>query len=252
MTRAMRVALLVSLLVTFGAAGRAPAVVVQLPNLVPQPPSDIDIALADDPRQGLALRFAVTTRNAGDWSLDLLGFPPRDTESAPARQCTLWAAPYLCSERVEVGDFVWHAAHGHWHFEDFALYELRSLTGAGEPDLSPEGLVAGGEKVTFCLADTEGPSGQPGALVGIYTAFCPGVIQGISFGWGDTYTKDLPGQQILLAGVDPGEYALVITIDPDDRLHETDEADNWSWTTVTVPELPKVKPGARPIPAREA
>ena len=36
-------------------------------------------------------------------------------------------------------------------------------------------------------------------------------------------------------GVAAGTYALVLTVDPDDLLHEVDETNNVAWRRVTVP-----------------
>ena len=36
----------------------------------------------------------------------------------------------MCQERVEVGNFAFHQTHLHYHFEDYARYELRFLDDA--------------------------------------------------------------------------------------------------------------------------
>jgi hypothetical protein len=141
-----------------------------------------------------------------------------------------------------VGTFIFHEAHTHYHFEDYAAYELRHLDADGEPDMSPAGLAAPGVKASFCLIDydPDEPSDNP-----IYQfphplyLSCTGSfgvgVQGISPGWKDTYSSGLVGQQIELDGVSRGEdYALVITADPTNRLWETREDDNVSWAKVRL------------------
>jgi hypothetical protein len=45
------------------------------------------------------------------------------------------------------GDFAYHEAHGHIHFDDYALYTLQPVDALG-------GSTLYGEKVTFCVMDT--------------------------------------------------------------------------------------------------
>jgi hypothetical protein len=214
----------------------------QLPNLVPLKPTDIGTGPADD-RSGEALRFTVSTANRGKYALDLTGVPnPGYPETTDAYQCVMWVTDRVCQERRLVGTFRFHDVHAHYHFEDYALYELRQLNAAGEPDMSPAGLVAPGVKASFCLIDydPDQPSDNP-----IYDfphplyLTCTGSfgvgVQGISPGWKDTYSSGLDGQQIEIDGIPRGkDYALVITADPTDKLWETREDDNVSWAKVRL------------------
>lgn len=220
------------------AAGpRAP----QLPNLVPLPPLDIEIGAPDSRPTGPpvgALRFGVAVANRGDHHLDLFGRPqdPLGQVSA-AEQCVEWASDRMCSARKEVGRFIWHPEHGHHHFEDFALYELRRFRGRGRPDMRPRGLVAGGTKVSFCLMDIEReddgatfPQGSP-----VYLSCAAGTgFQGISKGWMDIYAPSQEGQQIELSDVKDGRYALVVKTDPDGRLLESTDRDNIAVTGIEL------------------
>ncbi len=154
----------------------------------------------------------------------------------------MWTTHRVCQERVHVGNFAFHQAHAHYHFQDYALYELRRLDAEGRPDMTPGGLVAPGTKAAFCLIDydPDGPASHP-----VYENEHPlyltctgsfGVgVQGISPGWRDTYRSGLDGQQIPIAGVPRDrDYALVITADPTNRLWETREDDNVSWERVQL------------------
>ncbi len=207
----------------------------QLPNLVALPSFDVRIDRADD-GPGRALRFSTSVANRSEFGFDLIGVPG-GTDTAAAEQCTSWAGPRVCSERSNVGRFVWHPEHGHHHFEAFELYELRKLNKNGAPDMSKKGLVASGGKVSFCLLDYEpdGPTDDPlYSLPHPLYAACASGAQGISPGWRDTYTFGLYGQQILLRGVPDGTYAIVVTVDPDKRLFETTRSDNVSATRITL------------------
>lgn len=200
-----------------------------LPNLVPLPPLSAGIGPTDD-QEGSAIRLTTAVANRGTQALDLIGVP-EGPEEAAAFQCVVWAGPRACAQRSPVGRFVWHPDHAHFHFEDFALYELRSLTPRGTPDMSPEAVVATGGKISFCLIDVEPDRPSDNALYSqpypLYYSCVAGIsTQGISPGWRDVYTSSLSGQQIPLEGVGNGKYAIVVTVDPDNRLYESDETDN--------------------------
>jgi hypothetical protein len=219
----------------------------ELPNLVPLPLYDLDVEKAEDDPDLPALRFAMATANRGDYALDLFAEPAGPGE-ATAHQCVDWATDRVCAGRQEVGRFVWHAEHAHHHLEDFALYELRRFRRNGVPDMSRAGLVATSGKVSFCIIDVEydDESEQPSPLYWLphplyYSCIVGAGFQGISPGWRDVYTRGTPGQEIVLAGVAPGTYALVVTTDPEDRLLETDESDNVAVTGVEILPGPRIK-----------
>jgi hypothetical protein len=127
--------------------------------------------------------------------------------------------------RRRVGCFHYDAVHGHWHFDDYASYELFDLSGK---------LIRKHSKVGFCLVDNIHVSdgslpGDPGAggYYGHVVSVCGDLqIQGVSVGWADSYAAGLKGQFIGIGGVADGNYCLVSTADPDDRIRETDETDN--------------------------
>lgn len=217
--------------------GPAGAQVDMLPNLVALPAENIHVGATDYPDEEgpRALRFATSTANHGDHPLELYG-SVQTPYSAAAQQCVNFVDRGLCLERRDVGGFVFHPAHGHWHFEDYALYELRTLKRNGKPNMKPSGLAAPGRKVSFCLIDVEENAGGSGSSSppGPFYTGCLGVFQGISPGWADVYHSELEGQQIPLLGVRDGRYALVITIDPFGQLAETTRADNRSFVKIRI------------------
>jgi hypothetical protein len=209
----------------------APAGGLNLPNLGPRPAFDVRVGAPDrgSPFR-FALRFSTWTANLGDYPFELLGAPPRDAERTAAQQCVLFASRG-CLDRRDVGDFSFHPAHGNWHLDDYALYELRALLPDGTPDMSTEGIAASGGKISFCLLDyepTEERSPLEDPFVAGFYVGCSGVLQGISVGWADTYEWRLEGQQIPLDTVQTGDYALMISVDPDGHLLETTREDNVS------------------------
>ena len=126
-------------------------------------------------------------------------------------------------ERQPAGCHYYHPAHHHWHYDDFAKYQLNPLAG-GAP-------VTAARKISFCLVDTIHPAP---ALAGSPTdPYYTGSgcaeqlgVTGISVGWGDIYVYALPGQRLNVTGVPPGNYCLLSTADPDDKLLESDNGDN--------------------------
>jgi len=227
-TRAITAGAIALLLAALAPAARG-GTAAQLPNLVALAPFDVVIAPADA-GDGDAIRFATGAANRGDHALELSGQPSGPTE-AGAQQCIAWVQPRVCSERQEVGKFTWHPEHGHYHFEDFAQYELRNVRRNGKPDLRKKGLIATSGKISYCIIDYEEDASDRPLLYSqpypLYYSCVAGIgIQGISPGWKDIYVKETTGQQILLEDVPDGTYALIVKIDPADRLLETDEKDN--------------------------
>ena len=79
------------------------------------------------------------------------------------------------------GIFVWHEEHGHFHFEEYALYTLQAANAPGASERTSS-------KTTFCVIDTDRINHRlPGAPKRPVYRTCGGEIQGMSVGWGDTY-----------------------------------------------------------------
>jgi len=209
----------------------------QLPNLVALAPFDFEIAAADS-GEGQAIRFATGAANRGDHALELLGQPSSPTD-AIAQQCVAWAHPRICTQRDDVGTFAWHPQHGHYHFEEFALYELRRLRPNGRVRMAKNGLVRTSGKISYCIIDAERDDSSGDSLYflpyPLYYSCLAGLnMQGISPTWRDIYSNSTVGQEIPLDGIEDGTYALVIHIDPSNRLHETDDSDNTSLVKLRI------------------
>jgi hypothetical protein len=132
------------------------------------------------------------------------------------------------------GCIIFHPAHNHWHFEDFARYELLQIRPDG---YLKKTAVADADKVSFCMTDTSS-LGEP--ILGTapqrwYKAIPEGCLQnedetfdpmGISVGWYDLYGYTLAGQELVITDLPEGPYCLRIRLDPTDRLREIQEKDN--------------------------
>lgn len=113
--------------------------------------------------------------------------------------------------------------HHHWHFDNFALYNLRAVApGGGVGD-----IVRTGTKASFCLLDSRyyvfGFPGQP--PLPVYGTNCY-PVSGISVGYGDLYDLTTDFQWIDVTGLPSGQYYLESIADPDNRLLETNEDNN--------------------------
>jgi hypothetical protein len=108
--------------------------------------------------------------------------------------------------------FEYQSCHGHYHFRDFANYQLVDASG---------GQAALGLKVGFCLIDSH--RWEPNAAqVPIYDC----EFQGLQAGWGDVYGPSIPCQWIDISSVAPGVYTLHVEVDPENRLTELNETNN--------------------------
>jgi Lysyl oxidase len=118
--------------------------------------------------------------------------------------------------------------HNHWHFEDFARYELLSFNKDGT--LGP--VVTSSDKVSFCLFDTSQlkpnlPGFDSKKYYGTEQARCQqDEVTGISIGWSDNYSAFLEGQWVDVTGVPNGRYCLRSTADPTNKLLEIKDTNN--------------------------
>lgn len=118
------------------------------------------------------------------------------------------------------GCFVFHPEHNHWHFEDFSRYQLARV--------SDGKIVRAADKVSFCIVDTvHRLPDVPGSPSHAYYTSCGATATtGLSVGWGDVYTWDLPGQELNVNGLPDGQYCFISTADPDNRIIETNDTNN--------------------------
>jgi hypothetical protein len=150
------------------------------------------------------LRFTVTTPNIGD--ADVYIGDPRGHIDPNGD------GSYSDSD----GLFEFAPCHHHFHFRNYATYEMFPLNADGTLGASVKARKRG-----FCMIDTTPWSETFAPKEKVYyscgTPESPG-NQGISTGWADTYVKQLGGQYFVLDDpaepVAPGRYVLRITVNP--------------------------------------
>src|SRR5439155_1027381 len=112
------------------AASKSRASTQILPDLVARPPGDVQLE-----RRGhhALIRFTNTVANLGVAPMELEGTVDPVTGETRAYQ-------HLFNDdgtyqSVLVGDFIFdgHQGHDHWHFADFASYQLRRIGKDGQP-----------------------------------------------------------------------------------------------------------------------
>jgi len=164
-----------------------------------------DCALAEGaiaaPGRRRLLRFDTVVVNRG--SADLVLGDPADP-----------APPFSAA------DFEFSPCHQHYHFLGFAEYELRD---------GNDRLVGFGHKQSFCMTDSERVAGDAP-----HRFDCK--FQGITVGWADRYGSELDGQWIDVTDVAPGDYTLVVSVNPRHAIPEAaGGAPNVIRVPVTVP-----------------
>jgi len=203
-----------------------------LPDLIVEQPDDIVLQRGPGKKQ-VFLRFEHVTSNIGAGPVEIApDLDADDCQDRGERAHVAYQTVYqdgnnngdfervIDTEKSEqlVGCMIFHDIHNHYHFEDFAEYELyRVANGA---------LKATSEKVSFCVFDLSRThpalDGSPEDMY--YTASnCQqnSGIHGISVGWADIYSSSTPGQEFDVSGLKrPGRFCLVARTDPADRLDE--------------------------------
>jgi len=169
------------------------------------------------------LRPSTAEPNIGTGPLELRG-----SSSAPGVFQRIYYSGGGFYDRY-AGTFTFHPGHGHLHFDDWLVLNLRAAL--SNDVVGP--LVAAGAKMSFAIIDVAHYNaslpGSPSAAV--YTG---GLTQGMSVGWADVYGQNLAGQWIDITGVPPGRYWLEAVVDPDNSILESNKSNNVARILITL------------------
>lgn len=187
---------------------------------------------------GRELRYSTAMANAGTGAFELRGTPNYETGIDGVQRQLVNQRVYQSDGAPQdrfAGYFVYHPGHGHIHFDDMAYGVIRIRTaGNGLGD-----VVALSPKTSFALIDINRfNSALPGSPSSAVYPTSDNQVQGISVGWNDVYGSGLAGQQINITGLANGDYWLELTVDPLNRIQETDETNNTSRLAITLSTLP--------------
>ncbi len=180
------------------------------------------------------LTFNAHEWNAGPAPLVVEGYRRGAGEVMDAYQFFYRDGKEVGSTRTGTMKYHDAAEHDHWHFLDFASYELVKFDGS---------LVTTSGKQSWCLAPTDpvdlsvpGATWRPEATGLDSTCGDRSALwlrEVLPAGWGDTYNQSQT-QAFDLTGVRNGRYQIRITVNPDGNLHERSLANNVSLRTVIL------------------
>jgi phosphodiesterase/alkaline phosphatase D-like protein len=227
--------LLLSALVALGlAAPAAASAAAQYPDMQTLPPRDMYFAktTTDAGPNRNVLRFTNTAWNAGEGDLRVYGDIDPDSGTAPAIQ-RIPNDDGTFSE-VNVGSYVIHKEHQHFHYDNWGLYQLwkksdwDAWNAAGRPANQQPPIV--GSKTTSCILDEEFIRDIPGTRWpyrygggGCDPTATGKIDTGLSVGWGDTYDHYRYDQWIDLGSstLPDGDYVLRSVADPENKVYES-------------------------------
>ncbi len=203
------------------------------PDLIPLPSWGISV---QNTRPGRSyLDFGATVWIGGNSPLDVEGFRSGTSPIMKAYQY-FWRNGRLIG-RARAGTMGFDSQHGHnhWHFQQFARYQLLN---------SARAVAVRSHKVGFCIAPTnpvdllihratwqpsfvglEGQCGVPSALW---------VRERLPVGWGDTYVQSLAGQSFNITNLPNGVYYIEVIANPEHILYETNTRNDISLRKVIL------------------
>jgi hypothetical protein len=202
-----------------GQRGQPAEPVPLLPDLQSLPPTDLKIErLSDGGRQ---LRLTNVVWNSGDGPLELMGQADEASEQMVVYQRITYSDGSTVGRLV--GAFVWHPTHAHFHFENFAQYEIWSVT----PQRELHTRLTATDKVSWCVIESNivDRGVENFAPYRAHTT-CDQEIQGLQPGWGDRYGSHLPGQSIDISWLPDGVYALRTVANPGAAIIERSYTNN--------------------------
>lgn len=189
-----------------------------LPDLKLSPPEQLYIESTKD---GRFIRFNTTFINQGKGPLEVVGQFNQESQKTRARQ-KIYKIDGTIQEE-ELGEFIFHPGHEHWHIEKYALFELWGIKENGDPDK----LIATTEKMSFCLWDEKSYdlTLENASQIQRYTG-CNNETQGVSVGWSDTYEATIEGQVLDIRSLPDGHYLVRSIINPDKKIQESEYSNN--------------------------
>lgn len=193
-----------------------------------------NVTLADGTSADI-LGFGATVWNAGPGQLVVEGFRRPNDAVMDSFQYFYQGGVPSATRYVGQMEYDPRVGHRHWHFRDFAVYEL---TGEDRAAVQRSG------KEAFCLAPTDAIDlTRPHATyrpesVGLGSA-CGNsasrwIREVLPSGWGDTYTQMVAGQAFDVTTLPNGVYYIKVTANPLQRLIERSAQNNVSFRRIRL------------------
>jgi hypothetical protein len=231
----------------FRPPARAPRTLAAAPAKGPRP--DLrslpawGISLEQNEDGKVFVNFGATVWNAGTSPLLVDGFRRTGTDLMDAYQYFFDADGNQVGS-VEAGTMEWdsRAGHLHWHFTDFAQYNLLDAT---------KTLAVRSGKEAFCLANTDAvdytvPNAKWRPENTDLSTSCGqntsvAVREVLDIGNGDTYTQARPGQSFEVTDLPNGTYFIQTLANPDGRLTELNTRNNSSMRKIILGGTPEAR-----------
>ena len=191
------------------------------------------------------VNFGATVWNGGTSPLLVDGFRQTGTELMDAYQYFFDAKGNQVGS-VPAGTMEWdnREGHHHWHFTDFAQYNLLAADSK---------LAVRSGKEAFCLANTDAvdftiPNAKWRPENTDLSTSCGGnsavaVREVLDIGNGDTYSQSRPGQSFEVTDLPNGTYYIEVKANPANKLAETSTTNNTSLREIRLGGTP----GARTL-----
>ena len=235
--RGSAAALFLATLVVALSAAPASAATALYPDLKTLPPRDLRFDTTDvDPSGNTVihnvLRFSNTVWDAGPGPLELRGQIDPNTKTGAAIQ-RVYDDSGGFTDFSASNNFYWHAAHQHYHYDNWGAYELwtKAEFEAWIASGRTQGNPMVGSKTTSCVEDEEFIHTLPNmpyppvhSANGCFPNSQGLMLQGLSPGWGDTYDYYRPDQWIDLGPnghLADGQYVMRSVVDPLNKVYES-------------------------------
>jgi hypothetical protein len=208
-----------------------------LPDLVPLPSWGITTSTTKTHQD--YLNFGATVWVGGTSPLDVEGFRTAGSPTMRAYQYFWKNGRIIGRVRAGTMGFDNKKGHHHWHFQQFARYQLLSAS---------KKVAVRSQKVGFCIAPTDAinlllrhATWQPSYIgldgqCGVPTALW--VQELMPIGWGDTYDQSKAGQAFNITHLPDGTYYIEIIANPEHVLHEVTRANDISLRKVILTGTP--------------
>jgi len=197
-----------------------------LPDLAATPAFRISVYRSRDGKHDY-LSFGSTEWVGGGSDLDVQGFRRRAEDTMDAYQYFFVNGDVVGKAKVGTLEFDTRHGHDHWHFEQFARYQLLD---------ADKTLAVRSHKQSFCIAPTDpidltlpGATMRPdffGFIGNCGTPTSVWVHEKMALGWGDTYLQSVAGQAFDITKVPNGTYFVEVEVNPTGLLYEQTTAND--------------------------
>jgi serine protease len=213
----------------------------RLPDLDQEYPSNLRVTVTgSDVKPLYMLGFTSAVRNIGDGPLVIRGHRPDEATAVMQADQIVQRADGTEDIVPGIGSlqYVVSADHQHWHYLGFDRYQIYELRKARIGT-----AVARDQKTGFCLGDRyratiavrrRAPKPVYRSRCGLRNPRLVSIEEGISVGYGDSYSAFLEGQDLPLSGLPDGRYVLVHRVNSDHKIRELSYANDAASTLLDL------------------